>query len=99
MQRAARHVAHSDVKSETDLKSNTAQAISISTAKPKPGQGEKIYSLLKMELHLHETCTLTTNLKNTTFSMSGIFVSKQTSRLWIRTVTSSCAVRLKITFK
>jgi hypothetical protein len=51
------------MKSETDLKSELAKAISISTAKPKSGQADKIFSSLKKEMSLYEaTCTLTPNL-------------------------------------
>jgi hypothetical protein len=56
-------VEYFDMKSETDLKSESAKAISISTAKPKSGQADKIFSTLK-ETSLYEaTRTLTPNLK------------------------------------
>jgi hypothetical protein len=57
-------VKYSDMKSETDLESELAKAVSITTAKPKSGQAGKIFSSLKKEMSLYEaTCTLTTNLK------------------------------------
>jgi hypothetical protein len=91
-------VEYSDMKSETDLKSELAKAISTSTAKPKSGQADKIFSSLKKEISLYEaTCILTPNLKllldvlltirptstqnERKFSTSGIFVTKQRSRL------------------
>jgi hypothetical protein len=37
-------VKSSDMKSETDLKSELEKAISIRTAKPKSGQADKIFS-------------------------------------------------------
>jgi hypothetical protein len=40
-------VDYSDMKLETDLKSELAKAISISKAKPKSGQADTIFSLLK----------------------------------------------------
>jgi hypothetical protein len=40
-------VKYSDMKSETDLKTELTKAISISTAKPKSGQADKIFSPLK----------------------------------------------------
>jgi hypothetical protein len=56
-------VDYSNMKSETDLKSELAKAISISRAKPKSGQADTIFSLLKTEMSLYEaTCTLTPNL-------------------------------------
>jgi hypothetical protein len=55
-------VEYSDIKSETDLKSELAKAISISTTKPKSGQASSIFSLLKKEMILYEkTCIPTPN--------------------------------------
>jgi hypothetical protein len=53
------------MKSETDLKSELAKAISISAAKPESGQADKIFSSLKKrEMRLYEaTCTVAPNLK------------------------------------
>jgi hypothetical protein len=48
------------MKSETDLKPELAKAVRILTAKPKPGQADKMFSTLKMEMSLYEaTCTVT----------------------------------------
>jgi hypothetical protein len=66
MQRGDVNVAveYSDMKSETDLKSELAKAMSISSAKPKSGQADRMFSSLKREMSLYEaTCTLTPNLK------------------------------------
>jgi hypothetical protein len=53
-------VEYSNMKSETDKKSELGKAISISRAKPKSGQADTIFSLLKKEMSLYEaTCTLT----------------------------------------
>lgn len=92
-------VEYSDLKSETNLQSSIASAIAMSVEKSKSGHADKILSLLKLEVGLYATtCTLTTNLNNSTnvtamFSVSGIFVSKQRSRLWIRIITASCTMK------
>jgi hypothetical protein len=52
------------MESETDLNSKLSKAISISTAKPKSGQEDEIFSVLKREMSLYEaTCILTHSLK------------------------------------
>jgi hypothetical protein len=52
-------VKYSDMKPETDLKSELVKAISISKAKPKSGQANEIFSSSKKEMSLYEaTCTL-----------------------------------------
>lgn len=40
-------VEYTDMKSDTDLKSEFAKVIPISTVKPKSGQADKMFSLLK----------------------------------------------------
>jgi hypothetical protein len=96
---------YADLQSETGRKSELAKAISISTAKPKSREADKIFSSLKKEMSLYEiTCTLTPNLKmlldalitirptsaqsERNISTSGIFVSKQRSRLSDRAINA-----------
>ena len=104
----------SNIKSESDLKSELAKAISISISKPSSMQADKIFASLRKEMSLYEaTHSLTPNLKmlldalikirptstqnERNFSTSGIFVTKQRSRLSDRAINALCF--LKFHFK
>ena len=54
----------SNIKSESDLKSELVKAISISISKPSSMQADKIFASLRKEMSLYEaTHSLTPNLK------------------------------------
>lgn len=72
MRRDVNVTEYTDVKSETDLKSEFAKVIPILTVKLKSGQADKMCSLLRREMRLYEaTCTLLPNLK----MLLGVFLA------------------------
>lgn len=88
------------MQSKTDLKSKVTKAMSISIAKPKSEQADKIFSSFKKEsVHIELICTLTPSLNvlldvllalqnERSFSTSLIFVMEQRSRLLDRVINA-----------